>query len=114
MNLSEQLKIVRTCFTGTQVETESNGEGGHRIIIHKFLSIEPCMVDRKTLVKTIKVPGFLACLDHGEDVTELYKGTDFWTAVEEVAMELAVHRVRMLRDRFDPCMVPSARGEPCR
>ena len=111
MNLNEQIEIIKKIFTGILVETENDGICGHRIIINKFLSLEPCQVDQKTLLMKIKVPGWIACLDNGEHSVELYEGTDFWVAIEEIASELAKFRVQQVRDKFDPCMVPSHRQE---
>lgn len=111
MKLKEQIEVIKKCFTGILVETEDDGNGNHRIIINKFLSLEPRQVERKTLIKTIKVPGWLACLDNGEEAVELYEGTDFWAALEEIASELAKFRVQQVRDKFFPCMIPSRRQE---
>lgn len=111
MKLKEQLDIIKKCFTGILVEAEEDGHGHRRIVINKFLSLEPCEVERKTLIKKIKVPGFLACLDNGEDVDELYRGENFWDALEEIASELAKFRVQQVREKLFPCMIPSRRQE---
>lgn len=102
----EQLKIAKVVFDGIPVETEA-GDHGQRILVNKFLSVEPYPVERRTLTKTIIVDGWMACLDNGEDVVYLYEGTDFWEAMKEMASVLAIWVIDQIRDKVDPCMVPS-------
>lgn len=102
----EMLKIVNEAFDG-KVETESDGEGNTRILIDKFLALEPTTVTVKSILQHKNVPGWLATEDHGEDVCELYKGPHFWSALIELAQAHARNRVKQLLDKYDPCLIPT-------
>lgn len=102
----EMLKIVSEAFDG-KVETESDGAGHTRIIIDKFLALEPTTVTVKSILKHKNVPGWLATDDRGEGVCEIYKGPHFWVALSELAQSHAMFRIAQLQDKYDPCLIPT-------
>ena len=115
----EMLKIVGEAFNkrsgfnplGIKVETETDGQGHTRIIIDKFLALEPTTVTVKSILAHKNVPGWLATDDRGEDVCELYKGPSFWSALSELTQAHAMFRVRQLQDKYDPCLIPNGRDD---
>lgn len=102
----EQLEIAKKVFKNVPVDTEK-GDHGTRILVNMFLSVEPWPVQRKTLVKNVIVPGWMVCLDNGEGVVYLYEGPNFWEALKEMASVLAMWEVDQVRDKIDPCAIPS-------
>ena len=107
MEVTEEiLKIVGEAFNN-KVETETDGQGHTRIIIDKFLSLEPTTVTVKSILKHKNVPGWLATDDRGGDVCEIYKGPHFWFALGELAQAHALERVKQLQDKYDPSLIPT-------
>ena len=99
---SEYQSIIEKAFPNVSIERE-----GNRIIINQFLSIEPKKVEVRSIGRSRKVDGFIAILDDGEDAIELYDGTDFWLALESCVIELSKFNLSMLRDKINPCLIPS-------
>ena len=106
MNADERLDVIRRAFPGSPVEVESGGDHGDRILVHRFLSVEPRPVRVRTLVREVVVDGWMACLDNGMDVEYLYEGVSFANALKEMACALARWRVDVAMDQEDPCLVP--------
>lgn len=98
---AEQYDIIKKAFPNVVVERE-----GDRVLINHFLAIEFTEIQVRTIGGSRKIHGFVANLDNGEDVVELYKGTSFWSALESCAMELAKFNIRVLADKVDPCVIP--------
>lgn len=100
MDRYERLDIIRRSFPGSPVEEECG-----RYLVHRFLSLEARPVRVRTLRGSLEVDGWLACLDNGRDVVELYEGTSFGNALKEMGMALARWRVDVALDCLDPCQV---------
>ena len=98
---AEYIDIIKKAFPDVLVEKE-----GDRVLINHFLAIEPASVNVVAIGRSRVVPGYLATLDDGEDAVELYKGTNFWLAIEQCAVELAKFNIRVLRDRIEPFVIP--------
>ena len=97
----ELVDLVRKLFPTFKVDTEDSGEGTTRIIAG-FLSLEPKTVECPSLIGVRQLPGWLACLDNGEDCVELYEGPNLEQALIVMAQEYAKWKVAYEFQKYNP------------
>lgn len=97
----ELVDLVRKLFPTFTVDTEDDGYGNTRIVAG-FLSLEPATVECDSLLGVKRLPGWLACLDNGEDCVELYQGAILEQALIVMAQEYAKFQVEQEYQKYNP------------